>query len=85
MMTRVLLLSTILIVGAAAFSANFIPSSVGGKAVKFHVKGQLNEINGLILSPLTTRLTSLADLIKIFNAGTFDADILPSSDGNIDR
>ena len=85
MMTRVLLLYAIQIVGAAAFSANLITSSVGGKPVKFQVKGQLNEINGLILSPLTTRLTSLADLIKIFNAGSIDADILPSSDGNIDR
>ena len=81
-MTRVLLLSTIQILGAAAF---FLSNSVGGKPVKFHVKGQFSKINGLILSPLTTRLTSLADLNKIFNAGTIDADIVPSSDGNIDR
>ena len=59
MMTRVLLLYAIQILGAAAFSANFISNSVEGKPVKFEVKGQLSKINGLILSSLATRWTSL--------------------------
>ena len=79
-MTRVVLFYAIQILGAAAFSATFLSNSVGGKPVKFHVKGQFSKINGLIISPLATRLT-----YELFVAGTFDADIVRSSDGNIDR
>ena len=58
-MTRVVLFYAIQILGAAAFSATFLSNSVGGKPVKFHVKGQFSKINGLILSSLATRWISL--------------------------